>query len=115
MCIAAGMQHTLLGWDPGSRGQHEGMHSVRDCTPAASGHCHHHQWGYGLHGQLCKHGGSADFLNREGSFGVPAFQVPSLIQGAEGWSGQSRTLEQLKTGSVPPGTDAPFLDDGLQA
>lgn len=104
----------LLGWHPGSRDQCEFMHSARDCTPAAFGHCCLHQLGSGLHGQLCKHGCSADFLNQEGNFGVPAFQVASLMQGVEDWSRHSRRPEQLKSGSVPPGTNALFLEDGLQ-
>lgn len=70
--------------------------------------------GSGLHEQLCKHSCSADFLNQEENFGVTAFQVPSLMQGAEGWSGHSKRPEQQKTGSVPPGTDALFIEDGLQ-
>lgn len=87
------------------------MHTARDCAPAASGHCCLHRWGSGLHGQR---GCSADFLNQEGNLGVPAFQVAGLMQGAEGWSGHSRRPEQLKTGSVPPGTNVLFLEDGLQ-
>lgn len=103
-----------LGRHPSSGDQREFMHSARNCAPAAFGHCCLQQWGSGLQRQLCKHSCSADFLNQEGNFGVPAFQVPSLMQGAEGWSGHSRRPEQLKTGSVPPGTDVLFLEDGLQ-
>lgn len=90
------------------------MPSAKDCTPAAFGHRCLHQWGPGLLRQLVKHSCSADFLNQEGNFGVPAFQVPSLMQEAESWSGHSRRPGQLKTGSVPPGTNALFLEDGLQ-
>lgn len=77
------------------------MPSAKDCTPAAFGHRCLHQWGPGLRRQLGKHSCSADFLNQEGNFGVPAFQVPSLMQEAESWSGHSRRPGQLKTGSVP--------------